>query len=253
MYPNLEYIIIDGGSTDNSVDIIRKYEKDISYWVSEKDNGQAHAINKGFSRATGGILAWLNSDDMYLPGTLNYISDLFRSISVPTIFFGNCLHFDEKKKKANGSNVSLKHIQYDLILSDYLIQPSCFWTREVLNSVGQLNENLHFGFDWEWFLLAKKAGIKLQPIDKYLSIYRIHEDHKTGIGGTKRLQELADIYEKHSSPFIANAFLKYKNAPAVQFSKDILKKFPVDWRRWLYYLHFRKNISLEEFYNICSM
>src|SRR5882762_8349036 len=76
-YPNLELIIIDGGSKDNTVDIIRQYEKDIAYWVSEKDNGQTHAINKGFEKATGEILAYLNSDDIYMPYTFRLIAEMF--------------------------------------------------------------------------------------------------------------------------------------------------------------------------------
>lgn len=81
-YPNLEYIVIDGGSTDNTVPIITKYERWLSYWVSEKDRGQTHAINKGFRRATGEILAWLNSDDVYAPGALSYVSEKFNKLGV---------------------------------------------------------------------------------------------------------------------------------------------------------------------------
>jgi len=79
-YPNLEYIIMDGGSTDGSVEIIKKYESHIYHWESRKDDGQAHAINIGFSKATGDIIAWLNSDDMYLPGTLQYVSEVFETL-----------------------------------------------------------------------------------------------------------------------------------------------------------------------------
>src|SRR5450759_2806690 len=76
-YPNLEYFIIDGGSTDNSIEIIKKYEKHLTYWVSEKDNGQAHAINKGFKKATGDIVCWINSDDLLIQGAINTISNYF--------------------------------------------------------------------------------------------------------------------------------------------------------------------------------
>ncbi|MBE3128764.1 MAG: glycosyltransferase, partial [Actinobacteria bacterium] len=88
-YPNLEYIIIDGGSTDGSLEIIKKYEKYLVYWVSEKDNGQADAINKGFQKSTGQILAWLNADDLYLPGTLFKIKDTFQKYRENHFLYGH--------------------------------------------------------------------------------------------------------------------------------------------------------------------
>ncbi|RYE40071.1 MAG: glycosyltransferase, partial [Sphingobacteriales bacterium] len=97
-YPNLEYIIIDGGSADNSVSIIKKYETHLSYWISEKDKGQSHAINKGFGLATGDILCWLNSDDLLLPSTLSYIASLADVLPDEYIVFGNCIHFRESEQ-----------------------------------------------------------------------------------------------------------------------------------------------------------
>ena len=128
-YPNLEFMILDGGSTDDSVAVIKKYERHLAYWVSEKDEGQAHAINKGFARATGDILAWLNSDDMYLPGALNYIASRL-DVGLPELIFGNCFHFIQDKPSATGSDVRRWHEQRNLLLADYLIQPSTFWTRK---------------------------------------------------------------------------------------------------------------------------
>jgi len=196
-YPNLEYIVMDGGSTDNSVEIIKKYEKHLAYWVSENDGGQSAAINKGFGMATGNIFAWLNSDDMYLPGVLSYVASKLDTRQ-PQLLFGNCLRFVENQTMAFGSDVSSEHEKRDLLLVDYIFQPSSFWTRDAWRKTGPLDESLIFGFDWEWFIRAQKAGIAFKPEAKYLSLYRIHEAHKTGVGGDKRLQELASIYGKHS-------------------------------------------------------
>ncbi len=184
-YPNLEYIVMDGGSTDNSVDIIRKYESHITHWESGSDGGQADAINRGFALTTGDILAWLNSDDMYLPGTLDLISKDFSATGKDElqIFCGNCIHLVEETGEVFGSNISHTALVSDLGLYDYLVQPSCFWTKKTSEVVGPLHERLTYAFDWEWFLRAKKKGCAFIPLDQYLSIYRIHAGHKTGSGG----------------------------------------------------------------------
>lgn len=196
-YPNLEYIIIDGGSADNSVEIIKKYEDKLVYWVSEADKGQSHAINKGFSIATGDILAWLNSDDMYLPGILDYISKLIDSTSTG-IYFGDCIQFKYLNAELTcfGSCVSKRFNENNLLLNDYIIQPSSFWTKKTIEILGPLNEDLHFGFDWEWFIRAHQKSVPFYPIEKPLSLYRVHVSHKSGTGGEKRQRELSDLYAK---------------------------------------------------------
>jgi glycosyltransferase involved in cell wall biosynthesis len=206
-YPNLEFIIIDGGSTDASVEIIKKYEKHLTYWVSEQDNGQGAAINKGFSRATGDIIAWLNSDDMYLPGTLTHVASKLDSTR-PELVFGNCVHIRENSPLVTGSDVESRHTQMNLVLADYIIQPSTFWTRDLWLKTGPIDESLVFGFDWEWFIRAKKAGGIFTPEVKYLSLYRIHGEHKTGVGGERRLRELATIYGRHAGEKYEKLFLQ---------------------------------------------
>ena len=196
-YPNLEYIVIDGGSADGSVEIIKRYEAHLAYWVSEPDRGQAHAINKGFARATGDILGWLNSDDFYLPGALGFAASQLEP-SQSQLLFGNCQHFVQGEATTHGSDVRGAHKRMNLMLADYVIQPSSFWTREAWQRSGPLAESLHFGFDWDWFIRAQKAGVNFKPVDRYLSAYRVHGAHKTGTGGERRRKELSDIYSRHA-------------------------------------------------------
>ncbi len=214
-YPNLEYIVMDGGSTDNSVEIIKKYETHLAYWVSEKDGGQSAAINAGFSRATGDILGWLNSDDMYLPGALSYAASRLDPAK-PEIIFGNCLHINEHSSETYGSDVEGCRKRKNLKLYDYIIQPSTFWTQSAWETTGPLESALHFGFDWEWFLRAEAKGSALTPVPKYLSVYRLHEAHKTGTGGNKRQIELAEVYGKYAGAHYKELYLKCcRMAPAI--------------------------------------
>jgi glycosyltransferase involved in cell wall biosynthesis len=196
-YPNLEYIIMDGGSTDGSVAVIEKHRHQLAYWVSENDGGQASAINTAFARATGDILCWLNSDDIYLPGTLSYIASKLDP-SQPELLFGNCLHLIENSSISYGSDVRRSHEQTNLALADYIIQPSSFWTRPAWLQAGALDESFDFAFDWDWFLRGRAAGVTFIPEDRYLSIYRIHKEHKTLNGGERRRKELVSIYQRHA-------------------------------------------------------
>jgi len=222
-YPNLEYIIMDGGSKDGSVEIIKKYQSEIAYWVSEKDNGQAAAINKGFSIATGDIFCWLNSDDMLMPGALLKIGGLFKTAQHPTIIFGNCLHFHEDSPKTRGSDVVQSHECLDLKLCDYIIQPSSFWNKSAWKEVGILNEQYHYTFDWEWFLRAEKAGVSFSPCSEYLSLYRIHDQHKSGTGGDKRAIELGKIYREYNDANAEKAFLKWSRiSSGSKFLHDVI-------------------------------
>ncbi|PTR01280.1 glycosyltransferase involved in cell wall biosynthesis [Mucilaginibacter yixingensis] len=171
-YPNLEYIIIDGGSTDNTVEILEKYSPWISYWHSKKDNGQSHAINMGFSIASGDYYAWINSDDFYLEDTFHTVAKTFLNKKVDFIY-------------GYGYNFKVATQQYHLIqtppLLDYflripaLIQPSCFWRATIHQP---LWEELHCSLDYElWQRLVKGHLRKL--IKKPLSVANIHDENKT--------------------------------------------------------------------------
>lgn len=193
-YSNLEYIIMDGGSTDGSVGIIKKYSSRLTYWISEKDQGQSHAINKGFDKATGNILLWLNSDDILMPNSLETIISKTET-DYAAIYFGNCIHFkNDLNLFSYGSDIVSAHAEFDLENIDYIIQPSSFWTRKAWELTGRLREDMHYAFDWEWFLRAKKKGILFRPLSECISLYRLHAAHKTGTGGIKRDEELIEVY-----------------------------------------------------------
>lgn len=206
-YPDLEVLVYDGGSTDDSVDVIRRHAPALAYWQSQPDGGQAAAINAGFQRSTGDILGWLNSDDMHLPGTLAYAAANLDATR-PEVLFGNCLHIVEGEPDSAGSDVVQRHAEGQLALHDYIVQPSAFWTRAAWERTGELDAALHFGFDWDWFIRAQRAGVRFTPHVRYLAVYRAHPAHKTGVGGERRWLEMAQVYERHAGPRHAGMYLQ---------------------------------------------
>ncbi len=188
LYPNLEYFVMDGGSTDDSVEIIKRYESSLAGWVSEKDRGQSSALNKGFARATGEILCWLNSDDFLLPGALR---EAVRQMEGADFVYGKCLSFSDTGTRGL-VNIPPEHDRALLSLVDYIIQPSSFWRRSLWDKTGPLNEEYHYAFDWEWYLRADKVG-RFARADFIFSAYRFHDAHKSSHGGQKRAQEIVAV------------------------------------------------------------
>lgn len=178
-YPNLEYFIIDGGSTDESVEIIRKYEPWLTYWVSERDKGQSDAINKGFSRSTGEILAWLNSDDIYLPGAFKGAATAIEAHPSASLVYAKSLMTDDR-----GKTLKLIGEPFDLIMmltKDNLIpQPSAFIRRRCADQIGLLNLNFHFMMDWDYWLRLSLVG-DIWFEDASWSIYKYYHGTKTAI------------------------------------------------------------------------
>lgn len=202
LYDNLEYIVIDGGSTDDSAAVIQRYESSLAYWVSEKDRGQSEALNKGFSRATGDILCWLNSDDFLLPGALHEVARQFRE--PVDLIYGNCLSFSDKGTRSI-VNRPPQHDRDLLALVDYIVQPSTFWRRSLWEKTGPLNEAIHYAFDWEWFLRADRIGV-LRKADFIFSAYRFHDAHKSSHGGQKRAQEIVAVAKTHGGEVAARHY-----------------------------------------------
>jgi len=196
-YPQLDYIVMDGGSADESVEVIRTRQDRLAFWQSAPDRGQPAAINEGFSRAQGVIFGWLNSDDLYLNGTLRTVADaLAECANEAVILYGGCELFQER-----GAGTELRAaVPFDakrLQITDFIDQPSVFFTRLAWERVGPLNESLHYAFDWDWFLRAAKVCRFIQ-CDQVLSRYRIHSQHKTGTGGLRRWEEMSEVVRLHS-------------------------------------------------------
>lgn len=158
-YPRIEYIVMDGASSDGSVEIIRKYAGKLAYWESAKDNGQADAINKGFARATGGIAAWLNSDDTYLPGAVSAAVKVFEENPDVVLVYGNMLAVDENDATFNTLTYKQLTLE-DLLCFQIIGQPAVFMRRPALQKTGGLNPTFHFLLDHLlWIQIAKQGRI----------------------------------------------------------------------------------------------
>ncbi len=190
-YPNLEYIVIDGSSADGSVDIIQQYAGRLAYWVSEKDNGQSHAINKGFLRATGDILCWLNSDDYFLPGTLEHVAKrLAPETNAYALIGQSYVVFPDGTPPRRAEGEYCGHRQLLEFWKSYKMpQPSIFWRREVYEKIGLLDEDLHYIMDFDyWTRISRHFGF--QVTDRILACAAYHAEAKTGDDYVQYFQDL---------------------------------------------------------------
>jgi len=177
-YPNIEYIIIDGGSTDGSIEVIRKYERWITYWVSEPDDGQTNAINKGFQKATGEIVAWLNSDDFYTPGALFSVAKAFLEKPNADVIYGNIKTVGVKTLKF--PNICLnKYSRKRLFYSNYIPQPASFISINALRKVKFLDERFDYIMDYDLWMRLGKENVIFHYIPKTLAYFRFHRNSKT--------------------------------------------------------------------------
>lgn len=175
-YPHLEYIIMDGGSTDKTVEAIKKYQEHITYWVSEKDKGQSDAINKGLKMATGDVVAWLNSDDIYTDGTLLAIGEAFANNPNKGIIYGDVESFFPDGK----TEVWRNHFApADFFSRVSIHQPGVFWRRKLHEAHGYLDASFYYLMDYDlWARLF--FNVESMRMDKTLARFRVHDGAKTG-------------------------------------------------------------------------
>jgi glycosyltransferase involved in cell wall biosynthesis len=197
-YPNLEYIIIDGGSTDGSVEIIKKYEKYLSYWVSEPDSGQSHALNKGFYKASGDIYGWLNADDLFLPDAFIKVSSTFKLFPNKKIVFGDYLNIDKN------DNVLELNYAFDFNLNHFIFEgfhnnaQATFWKSEVHLRFGLFDESLYSTMDYDMLLRfgLNEGQSSFKRMSEVLACFRRHPLQKTGYFDNKVFSEHVKISQK---------------------------------------------------------
>lgn len=195
-YPNLEYIVIDGGSTDNSQAIIQKYSQQLAHWVSEPDKGQTDALRKGFSKATGEILGWLCSDDLLRPNTLTEVANFFKENPSAQVVYGNSLWIDPegkliKARKEHGFN------RYILLYChNFIPQPSTFWRHSLFEAVGDLDQNFDVAMDADLWLRFSEVS-RVHHVRKCWSCMRIYPEQKTYRLFDKREAEKTLLRERY--------------------------------------------------------
>ncbi len=177
-YPALDYLIMDGGSTDGSVNIIRRYSEWLSHWVSGPDGGQTQAINTGFSLAKGDVVAWLNADDTYGPAAFSQVVAVMRPDSGPVFVYGDCQQIDEVGRPLVLYKGACDGLESFLLFRACVPQPTAFFRRWLLDEVGFLDESLHYAMDCEFFLRVA-ARHDLRYIPRVLANYRVHSASKT--------------------------------------------------------------------------
>lgn len=233
-YPRIEYIVMDGGSTDATAQIAAEYAGKLRF-ISEKDTGQSNAINKGFAMARGEIVAWLNSDDLLLPGAVRHAVAGFAGAGGAGAVYGEGYRIDRagaiKDRFQPTEPFNLWKLVY---LSDYVLQQATFFRRAAVEAVGWLDESLHYAMDWDLLIrLGKKFGLHYVP--EYLGSLREYDEAKTFSGGARRIEEIRRVLERHTGLREAPGYLTYRwQARQEGLRRRISKGLPrgLVWAGW---------------------
>lgn len=197
-YPEIEYLVMDGGSTDGTVELLEGYGNKVR-WISEKDNGQADAISRGFKQTSGEILGWLNADDVLKPGAVRKAVDTFRANPGAALIYGNADFIDDSGKLIAPCTVVEPFVRQRLLsYGDYIIQPAAFFSRAAYEAVGGLDACLHWAMDWDlWIRLAQDHEfVYVEPV---LASYRWLGSNKTAVGGFDRLDEVEAVAKRYGA------------------------------------------------------
>lgn len=226
-YPNLEYIIVDGGSTDGSVDIIHRYANRLSWWVSEPDNGQTDAINKGFARAHGEVLAWLNSDDTYAPGAISAAVEFLQTHPQVGLVYGDA-HFIDERGKVIG-RFPAAQTDYRRLRRGYvhIPQQAAFFRGDLWRAVGPLDPSFYFAMDYDlWVRLAARTEVRYVP--QVWANFRLHTHGKTIAADDRCWPEMLRIHYRDGGSFfsilVAKYYLRKLLAPLIKWRRHLLMR-----------------------------
>jgi len=226
-YPHLQYIVMDGGSTDNTVDVLKQYDGKLT-WRSEGDRGQSHAINKGIAMATGDVIAFLNSDDLYEPGALRKVGQYFALHSQASWVTGRCRTIDAQGREIRRGVTAYKNLwlrfgSYTVLqVTDYVSQPATFWHRRVVQKVGLFDEGVRYAMDYDYSLRVGRH-FRLDVIHDYLARYRMHPASKAGSSANAQFDVDLEIARRHVSSPVLKWLHVVHNAMIVAAYRSLVK------------------------------
>lgn len=223
-YKNIEYIIVDGGSTDNTMEIVNTYKDRIDIIISEKDKGQSDAINKGFKLAKGELVGWINSDDILYNDCVSEIVELYTKQNDGAIYYSDTLDFiDINSKLIKQINLPIPNREYLLCMNYSVIQQGSFYSNKLLKQCDFLNEKIHYCMDLDlWFRLLEFGNI-YSVSGKSLSAFRIWEDTKTSTGGLSFLKEIRLTLLKHGGGYFSRNMRRIYWYTLKQYIKKLIK------------------------------
>lgn len=211
-YTHIQYLVIDGGSTDNTVELLKTCADPRLVWISEKDSGQSSALNKGLRRAQGDYLTYLNSDDLLLPGVISQIVNHFQQNPQIDLVFGDGKYIDPNNKTL----IAYQSAPFDLAAcvldAQKFAQPGTFWRRKVTEKIGFFDENLHYRMDYDYWLRAAFAGFRLQYLPGERAAYRLHDESKTVVRRT--------VFARDWDVIVHRAFERNDLPPEIAVLKD---------------------------------
>ena len=228
-YPNLELIVMDGGSDDETVDILEEYSPHLSHWVSEPDNGQSHAINKGFAVATGSLVGWLNSDDLYLPKSMFQAASYMLEHPDCDVVFSDYVFIDES------GDVLKRRREIPFDFSTYLWPRDCYHAncagmcrRQVFEETGGVRQDLDYSMDYEFYLRLASQGFRVDHVREFWGAYRFHEESKSVADNESQIKESMEVASVYSHDVRA----PWLRGPLYSAKRKLLKLLTGCYRPW---------------------